>query len=207
MANQLFERAFALLSPQVDFLAPRLAPGDVVLLVETARERRFAIVTPEEAASHLTNLRSPETALAELRRDPADFNYGAPGFVWLAIALGDEHAYVTVRVQKKTLPPFEERRDVAVAALAEQIERQGLPTLALEGGFIVMTLQGSTRKFEVLPRDEALKLAGAWELPVDKLEESPGVEPGMQRVWVLAWIEGGPIYFWTNFLKKGPTVN
>ncbi len=71
-------------------------PGDVVFVIFAPRVRTVMLVSPEEAATRLSALGEPyEATLAELRRNPAEVNGGAPGYCWIAANLNGLAHYST----------------------------------------------------------------------------------------------------------------
>lgn len=82
------QRAFMLFVTQIDFFTSRRGHGEVALIVMTPKERRFALVRPDEAAAIVEHHQPSGEARNQLRRDPSEVSGEANSF-WLVAELGD----------------------------------------------------------------------------------------------------------------------
>ncbi len=90
--DELKRAAVDLFWTQAPFLLRR-GRAEVVLIVARARERRFALVTPEEASLFVERLNAPGEALRDLRRGAEKAGACGAGAVWVVALLGDEPIY------------------------------------------------------------------------------------------------------------------
>lgn len=96
--DELKRVAVDLFWTQAPFLLRR-GSAEVVLIVARERERRFALVTPEEASLFVEILNAPGEALRDLRRGADKASTCRAGAVWVVALLGDEPVYFPLDVE------------------------------------------------------------------------------------------------------------